>query len=29
MKANDAMNNNYKRLTTVNIFKKHTIDNKI
>ena len=29
MKANDAMNNNYKRLTIVNIFKKHTIDNKI
>ena len=29
MEANDAMNNNYKRLTIVNIFKKHTIDNKI
>ena len=28
MEANDAMNNNYKRLTIVNIFKKHTIDNK-
>ena len=29
MEANDVMNNNYKRLTIVNIFKKHTIDNKI
>lgn len=29
MEANDAMNNNYKRLTIVNIFKKHTMDNKI
>ena len=29
MEANDAMNNNYKRLTIVNIFKKHTIDDKI
>ena len=29
MEVNDAMNNNYKRLTIVNIFKKHTIYNKI
>ena len=29
MEASDAMNNNYKRLTIVSIFKKHTIDNKI
>ena len=29
MEVNDAMNNNYKRLTIVNIFKKHTIDNQI
>ena len=26
MEANDVMNNNYKRLTIVNTFKKHTIE---
>ena len=29
MEANDVMNNNYKRLTIVNIFKKHTLSIKI